>query len=167
MIFMNVWEKLKKKVEEIPDEKKIRSISIWHFVLVAFIVLWMVGAYVYLDKKTQMSIAAPPVIVLDEAAGITLTNFFQINSTNRQLSPAARNPTKPLFEIREKYFLGDVVVVKYFYVEAIVIGNSAVGDDYVILYKDHNHTLQKISLPRALLMAPADGFLNPVSMLVD
>lgn len=170
MIFMRVWENIKKKVESVSDEKKVRSISVWHFLLMAFIVVWMVGAYIYLDQKSDANVAAPPVVVLDTADGINLTNLFQSSPTNMQLVKRTSDPSKPskaMFELKPKYSLGDVVVVKYFYVEAIVVGTPAMGDEYIILYKDHNHTLQKISLPRMFLMAPAEGVLNPVSMLVD
>jgi len=153
----------KKQHPKTPDEKQIRSFEIWYFVLVGFIVIWMMGAYVYLDKKTDVTLSNPPVVVLDAVNGIDMTNFFQVKSNQTQLFPKT---ARPMFEIRDKYEVGEVVVVKYFYVEAVVLEKQA-GDSYVIMYKDHNHTLQKIAIPRTLLMCPAEGVLNPVSLLVD
>ena len=160
-----MWNLNRKSIQETPDEKKVRSSNFWYILLVAFIVLWMTGAYIYLDKKTDVTIGNPPVIVLDAVNGIDMTNFFRANPSQTQLYPTNNIP-RPMFEVRENYNLGDVVVVKYFYVEAVVLEKQA-GDSYVIMYKDHNHTLQKIAIPRTLLMYPADGVLNPVSLLVD
>jgi len=147
------------------DEKQVRSFEIWYLVLVAFIVVWIMGAYVYLDKKTDVTIGNPPVVVLDAVNGVNLTNFFQVNSNQTQLYP--KNPLPhPMFTIREQYEVGEIIVVKYFYVEAVVVEKQA-NDFYVVMYKDHNHVLQKLALPRAMLMYPAEGVLNPVSLLVD
>ena len=159
----------KPKTPRTPDEQAVHSFGIWHFMLIAFIVTWMLGAYIILEQKSEHIIDNPPVIVLDEAGQINMmSNMFTLG-TNRQLFPpvgAATNDS-PKFEVRQKYNYGDIVVVKYFYIEAIVIEKYSVGDKYIILYKDHNHQLQTISLPRTMLMAPAEGVLSPVSMLVD
>lgn len=164
-----MW-KFQRKVKELetPDEKKVRSIGVWHFVLMAFIVLWMVGAYIYLDKKSDVTVGSPPVIVLDSSGGVTLTNFFTAG-TNSQMLPALPTVgTKPSYEVKAKYSFGDVVVVKYFYVTGVIIDKSLpVGDSYTVLYKDHNHVLQKVVLPRTMLMTPTDGSFSPVSLLVD
>ena len=156
---------LKSDKPETDDEKKMRSINSWYFVLVVFIIIWVIGAYVYLDKKADMSLNHPPVVVLDSADGIMLSNMFKVSGTNMQLFPPTSK--QEMFEVREKYQFGDVVVVKFFYVEAVVLEKSATSDQYTVMYKDHNHALQKISLPRTMLMYPRDGVLNPVSLLVD
>ena len=72
--------------------------------------------------------------------------------------------------MKDEYRFGDVVVIKYFYVEAVVMDRDRVlplGDSYTILYKDRNHVLQKITLPKTMLMAPVEGVLSPASLLVD
>lgn len=158
---------LKRHISETPDEKKIRSINFWHFILILFIILWMGGAYIYLNKKVDVINHPPLVLIGDAASGIDMTNFFKANPTNTQLF-STNGTNRPLFYSKDEYQFGDIVVVKFFYVEAIVIEKSGpTSDDYDILYKDHDHVLQRISLPAKMLMVPADGMLNPVSLLVD
>lgn len=158
---------LKFNSPETSDEKKIRSINFWHFVLVLFIVLWMGGAYIYLDKKTEIANRLPLVLIGDAASGVNMTNFFQVNPTNSSLFPTNYIFKQP-FRMKTEHRFGDVVVVKFFYVEAVVLEKSSPTSDYYdIVYKDHNHVLQKISLPAEMLMVPVDGMLNPVSLLVD
>lgn len=149
------------------DEKRIRNINFWHFILFAFIVVWVGGAYLYLDNKTEIISNHPSLIVIGEPSSINLTNFFQFNSSNPP-SHLLNSLVKQPFITKPEYHPGDIVVVKFFYVEAIVIEKSSPArDDYEIMYKDHNHVLQKISLPKEMLMYPSEGVLNPVSLLVD
>lgn len=167
---MNLFNKAPKCCN---DEQKVRSINFWHFILISFIILWVAGAYIYLEKKTDVSLTRPPVILLDSGNALDMTNFFSVSATNttlfqKQLGGTNTPQLNDMFQVREKYFFGDVIVVKYFYVEALILGKtSSTSDEYDILYKDHNHVLQKISLPREMLMAPASGLLNPMSLLVD
>ena len=169
MIFIDMW-KLQDKDSKTLDEKKVKNIGVWHFILVAFIVIWMAGAYVFLEQKTRTIVANPPVVVLDSTAGIDFSNFAQIgtNASRIYLSKDNEQRNRPDFEVKERYEIGEIIVVKYFYVEAVIVDKTLpIGNAYTILYKDHNHVLQKITLPREMLMAPAEGVLNPVSLLVD
>lgn len=164
-----MW-KPKDKKPTTPDEKKVRSFGIWQFLLVTFIVLWMVGAYVFLEQKTRSNSTTIPVVVLDNVNGVDFSNFTKIGSNTSTIYFTKKNElnNRPDFECKDNYSMGDIVVVKYFYVEAVVIDKSLPsGNAYTILYKDHNHVLQKIILPKEMLMAPAEGVLNPVSLLVD
>lgn len=160
----NTKECSSRSVEEY--EKKVKSINIWHFLLITFIVLWMAGAYIYLNKKTNLSISNAPVLLIDGGG----TNFFRVSDTNTPIfsTNISTNPfpPPPIFEVKPKYEVGDVVIVKFFYVKAVVVGKDT-SDYYEILYKDQERTLHKITLPRVFLMSPAPGVLNPVSLLVD
>lgn len=156
---------LKQNEKATQDGKKVERSTFWYVLLIISIILWMAGSYFYLDYKANVILSNPPVVILDATSGVNMTNFFRVNPSQTQLYPTNSAP-RPMFEIRENYNIGDVVVVKYFYVEAVVLEKQT-GDSYVIMYKDHNHTLQKIAIPRSLLMYPADGVLNPVSLLVD
>jgi len=146
MIFISMWKKDQSKEKfTTEDERKVKNINVWSFFLLLFVVVWMAGSYIYLNRRADVSI--PPVIILDEAQKIGLTNSH--------FPP--KNPTaaKSSFEIRETYNVGDTVIVSYFYVEGIVVKKSALGDEYTIMYENHNHTLELITLPRTFLMAPS------------
>ena len=151
-----------------PDERKLRSVNFWYVLLLSFIIVWMCGAYLYLYTKTENS-ASPPIVLI-EGGGVDLNSISNLFSVNAP--PVSTNDlkgAKPLFVTKEDYSIGEVVIVKYFYVEAVVIDKSIPnGSAYTLLYKDHNHTLRTIKLSKTLIMAPADtGSLNPVSLLVD
>jgi hypothetical protein len=144
-----------------PSKDQPPRSSVGHYLLIAFIVVWVVGAYFFLDNSP---VAIPnPVPILDASGGLDLTNLFGLLSTNELIIPKP-----PAFEVRDKYVFGDIVVVKFFYIHAVVLEKSSFGSDsYTILYKDRNHVLQKVVLSRDLLMAPANGTVNPISLLVD
>lgn len=166
-----MWRFVKKRNNESEDERRVRTINVWHFVLIVFIVIWMAGAYLYLNKKTELSLVTPPVLLVNGSnSNLDLTNFFGLAATNNPLIPSIKPLTNstasPMFETKPRYDAGDVVVVKYFYVQAVIV--EKVGQDsYAILYKDHNHVLQKIVLPKAFLLSLSAGTLNPFSLLID
>lgn len=151
--------------QETSDEKRVKNGNFWYVILIAFIVLWMFGAYYYLHTKNQLN-TNPPVVVLDSTSGIDIGGFFRTNPISSKLSLTNSSLVQPMYGVRSHYDVGDIIIVKYFYVEAVVLGKNA-GDSYVVLYKDHNHTLQRVSLPRIMLLSPVDGVLNPASLLVD
>lgn len=153
-----------KKVKvETPDEKRIRNFNFWNAILIIFIVIWLAGAFVYLDKKTDIKNPNPPIVVLDSADGLVLSNMFSLGEKTNQVFPDVTSK----FELREKYDVGDIIVVKFFYVEGVIMEKNTTSDSYTIIYKDHNHVLQLITLPRQFLLYPKAGVLNPVSLLVD
>lgn len=162
MIFIIMWkEEVNKKAPESSDEKKVRSVNFWYIVLVVFIVVWMGGSFLYLNHKTHDLANNPPVTIIDAAGGIDLSNLSKIG-TNQIPGKSS------LFTVKETYTFGDTVIIKYFYVKAVVLDKAAaLGDSYNLIYKDHNHVLQKITLPREMLLAPMEGTLPPSSLLVD
>jgi hypothetical protein len=156
-----MWQEVNKKSPESSDEKKIRHVNFWYVVLVVFIVVWMGGSFLYLNHQTHDLANNPPVAILDAAGGIDLS-ILSKTGTNQHAGKI------PLFTVKETYEFGDTIIIKYFYVKAVVLGKSAtLGDSYEVIYKDHNHVLQKIILPRMMLLAPEEGTLPPSSLLVD
>lgn len=160
-----MWNLFKPTNSVFDDEKRVQSINFCYLILVAFVVIWMVGAYFYLKQKTELSIDNPPVVVLD-AAGLTISNLFN-TSTNSVFW--AKDPkkflTSPMLEVKNKYSFGDVVIIKFFYVKAVVLTKEP-EDSYTVLYRNHNKDLQKITLPRLMLMSPGD-YVSPFSLPMD
>jgi hypothetical protein len=158
-------------MDVVSEEKKLKSINLWYILLLSFILIWVAGAYIFLYKKTDAAYLNPPPIVLVEGLeGVsqkTFTNIFQINQTNTS-NIISDVTTKPLFETKDHYELGDVIVVRYFYIKGVVIDRSYPGGDtYTVLYKDHGHTLRTIKLPKEFLMTPTGGDLNAIFLLGD
>lgn len=168
-----MWNLLRyKRREDTSEEKKLRSINFWYVLLLSFIILWVAGAYVYLYKKTDDALlTSPPIVLVEGLGGISpdeFTNFFTMNSSNMNSLLPELSSKPPLFEAKEVYEIGEIVVVRYFYVEAVIIDRSYPGgNSYTILYKDHDHALRTINLPKNLLMSPKNGVLNPFSLLID
>ena len=166
-IFMANITDLLKAPEPLPEEKTPKFFRLGPILLVVFIVVWMVGSNLYLNHQVS-SVKPQPIVVLDSAGGINLfSNLFRIGNTNFQFKTASKISV-PRYEIKDKYSYGDVVVIKYFYIEAVVLDKTQPsGDVYTVLYKNHNHDLQKIALPRTMLMMPSDGIVNPAALLVE
>lgn len=159
------------------DKTEIKTLNRWLIALAVIIILWAAGIIMYVDKRTSPSNHPLPIIMVDVDTGKVIdpayTNLFN-NSIASKVSKNANmsdikspaNSTKPLFEQKEFYNIKDFVVVNYFYVKGIVVERS--GDDYTIMYKDHNHVLQKLTLSKELLLSPtSQNSLSPVSLLVD
>lgn len=158
------------------EEKRVRRLNRWMIILVSFMVLYSILMLVIIDQKTEraMQLQSHPVVMIDpNTMSITSTAYTNLihpvalhNTTNIPPVPIT-NSAKPMYEQRDKYEIGDFVVINYFYVEGIIIEKLS-GDVYKILYKDHNHTLQKIELHKQFLLYPTSyNVVNPVSLLVD
>ena len=155
-----MWSELQKKLNtETPDEKKVRHFNYWYLLLIGFIVVWMVGSFIYLNPKTYDVTSNSPVTILDAAGGINLSALTQTET----------NYTKATLQcvVRDHYVFGDIVIIKFFQIRAVVLDKAATSSDsYNIIYKDHVHTLQRITLPRAMLLSPANG-APPISLWDD
>lgn len=85
------------------------------------------------------------------------TNFLVpsefATSTNLLFHTNGMYPT--LFEKKKSYKIGDLVVIDYFLIQGIVAEKN--DNHYVILYKDKNRQLQKISLGIDFLLGPASN----------
>lgn len=167
--------------QETNADIKIKSLNRWLAILVIFMVLYSAAMLVLIDNKTERAIQmAHPVVIIDPAT-------MQINSTayTNLIHPIAMrtNPAvvdiatnaiaekaeapKPMFEQKENYEVGDFVVVNFFYVETIIV-EKLPKDYYRLMYKDHNHSLQVLTLHKQFLLAPTSyNVVSPVSLLVD
>lgn len=163
-----MWKFMREPKTCSPAEKKTRTFGAWHFILIVFVVTWMISAYVFLkDGVDDVIHDVSPAIVLDEHGKINLfPNLFEPRMRTNKIQ-VDTNSTMPSIVVKPDYHYGDIVIIKYFYVGGVVLSKSAVGDDYTVMYKDHNHVLQKISLPRTMLLSPTNGALNPISLMVD
>ena len=142
------------------------------FILVySFVMIGMV------DHKAETYIKDTPSIILIDPDNTTaalipsgMSNIihpmFSVREVSTNASPVPKTETSPAFKMKESYQRGDLVIVNYFYVEAIVV-EKLVGDKYLVMYKDHNHVLQQTCLHRDFLLSPAPGTVSPVSLLVD
>lgn len=159
------------------DKTEIKTLNRWLIALAVIIILWAAGIIMYVEKRTSPSNHPLPIIMVDADTGRVIdpayTNLFN-NSVLNDISKtvnmsdikAPSNATKPLFEQKDHYNIKDFVVINYFYVEGIVVNRS--GNEYTVMYKDHNHVLQKIDISVEFLLSPtSQNSVSPVSLLID
>lgn len=159
------------------DISELRDLNRWLIALSAIVIIWAAGIIMYMDKRTSPSNHPLPIIMIDADTGKIIdpayTNLFPDNvigtmpkNVNMSEIKDSDNATKPLFEKKDSYNIKDFVIINYFYVEGLIIDKS--GDNYTVLYKDHNHVLQKIIISKEFLLVPTSkNSVSPVSLLVD
>jgi hypothetical protein len=159
------------------DKTELIILNRWLIVLSVIIIIWAAGIIMYVDKKTSISNHPLPIIMIDVDTGKIIdpayTNLFHdsvigmVSKTfNISEVECSTNISKPMFEQKDNYNIGDFVIINYFYVEGIVSEKS--GNEYTVIYKDHNHVLQKIKLSKEFLLSPTSrNSISPVSLLVD
>lgn len=167
---------------ELPEFKEKSEIKILNRCLIlitVIIILWAAGIIMYVDKKTDPTISSHPlsIIMIDtntwKIVDPRYTNFFpetMIGSISKNTNALSiKRPTniiKPMFENREVYNVKDFVIINYFYVEGIIIEKA--GDNYTVMYKDHNHVLQCITISKDFLLSPTSrNSISPFSLLID
>lgn len=149
------------------DKADLKSLNRWLGILVVFIILWGIGMFFYVEKKTEQVANRPiPVVMLDPASGkitsIAYTNLVPSSFT----APAKTNDVSihPSFEQKKSYENMDFVVINYFFVAGLVVEKN--GNNYTVMYKDHNHVLQKTIVPVEMLLSPTSyNGVNPLSLL--
>lgn len=151
---------------------KENNLNKWLAGLVGAIIVWTIGVLFYIDNKIEPK--SPPIntiILVDKETGKIInpayTNLFLpqfVKSSNTNKSTQNSINRKPAFEHKDTYSVEEFVIINYFYVEGIVVEKS--GDLYTVMYKDHNHTLQKVTVTKELLLSPT-SYISPVSLLVD
>lgn len=172
-------------------EKSIKNLNRWLAILVSFVVFYSAAMLAIIDRKSDiaMQIQTQPVLMIDPMTmGINSTVYSNLihpsflRSTNvlsnvvtsvkpptDQNASAALSTTAPksMFEQKDSYEIGDFVVVNFFYVEAVITAKLE-KNHYRVIYKDHNHVLQEISLHKQFLLSPTSyNVISPVSLLVD
>lgn len=133
--------------KEYSDQKNIKYSRILYALVITFVITWMGGVYLYLkDRFDPPHLHDVPVI---ERGDYAFGEFY-----TKEYWDSNPPPVKPSdYTILEKYNIGDIVTIRYFFIEGVVMDKSIpTGDNYSVLYRDKNHTLQKIILPRRMLM---------------
>lgn len=101
--------------------------------------------------------------MVDAATG-KITNSAYSNLFPPQFVSTNSAGAAPIYEQKGSYDVKDLVIVNYFFVEGIVVDKQ--GNNYTVMYKDHNRVLQKITVPKEFLLSPtADVKLNPAVLL--
>lgn len=164
--------------ENIITENSVKKLNRWLIALVIFMILYSAVMLVIIDQKTEKALQLHPVVMIDPSTmGISSaaytnlihpTSLRHLTTTNAPVpEPVVSPESKPMFEQRESYEVGDFVIVNFFYVETIVTEKLR-GNYYRLMYKDHEHVLQTIVLHRQFLLAPTSyKVVSPVSLLVD
>jgi hypothetical protein len=144
------------------DTDQLKQLNRWLFLLVIFIVVWALGMVFYVQKRTEPQVTpVVPLVSVDATTG-KITNNAAVNLFPPTIAKGA--PKKSAYEQRESYQVIDFVIINYFFVEGLVLEKK--GDEYTVLYKNEAGTLEKITVPKELLIAPASGtVVNPASLM--
>ena len=136
------------KSKEGGDEKNIRYSRILYMLVIAFVISWMSGVYFYLKDRFDIP-HIKDVAVSDNGTNYTIGEFYSFDEW--RTNPPYLTSTD--YTILEKYNIGDIVMIRYFFIEGVIMDRSIpTGDNYSVLYKDKNYALHKITLPRKMLM---------------
>jgi len=144
--------------------KKLNRLAIG---LIIFIMIWTVSIFLYIDKKTEEK-PPIPILMIDPSSGkitnMVYSNFFPTNLAS-QLQPSKTNEiVKPLYEQKDTYDTMEFVIINYFFIGGMVVDKS--GNNYTIMYRDYNRVLQKVIVPREMLLTPTSSAgVNPASLL--
>lgn len=129
-----------------PKEKtEMRKLNRGLIVVVVFLILWITYLVIYVDKRTETFNNSTPIVMIDADTGkiIEFTNIVnQIDNFNG-ISPLGK---------QSSYNISDLVIVNFFNIRGVVTGKD--GNEYVVVYKDTNNVLRKITLPVELLLSP-------------
>lgn len=166
--------------------EEVKKLNTWLTILVGFCSIYVMVVLTMIASRQSelLEIKKAPTINVDP---ITL-NVPNTNIIHPQLIYYATNgasnvqkfiqktedtngtavlPWRPMFQRKANYEVGDYVIVSYFQIPGIVVGKET-GDKYTVMYRDHNRTLQKISLPADFLIVPTSNYaINPLSLLID
>jgi hypothetical protein len=143
------------------DSHQLKNLNRWLAGLVVFIIIWTVGVLAVVKKKDEPQ-PHTPVVTVNESSG-KVTNPTYVNLFPKGIA-APVIPKNPAYQRKEVYQAMDLVIINYFFVEAIVIERN--GENYTVMYKDENRVLQKVIVPRELLMSPSPGtVVNPASLI--
>lgn len=148
---------------DINDKSEIKSLNKKLIALAIIIVIWAVSVIMYVDKKASSFNDSSPIVLVDVDTGKVIgpiyTNTFNTPISEEVLKNVdmsgirtPNNETKLLFEKKESYNIKEFVVISYFYIGGIITDKN--GNDYTVMYKDHNHTLQKITITKDFLLSP-------------
>ena len=143
------------------DSHQLKNLNRWLTGLVVFIIIWTIGVLLVIKKKDE-SAPYTPVVMVDSASG-KITNSTYVNLFPKGIA-APVIPKNSAYQRKEVYQVMDYVIINYFFVEGLVVERN--GENYTVMYKDENQVLQKVIVPRELLMSPSPGtVVNPASLI--
>jgi len=156
----------------IPDTIELKKLNKWLLALVVFIVVWSVGLLLYVDQRVDHVRSTTPAIITVDTHSGKISNPAHMNlfppamQTKQTKELTNGNLSKPVYEQKQTYEVMDFVVINYFFINGLIAEKS--GDEYVVLYKDHNHVLQKVTVPRTLLLSPTSYYgVSPAALIGD
>ena len=141
----------------IKDTSELKTLNRWLVVLFVIVILWAAFTIMYVDKRTSSLNKTYPIVMVD-TNGQTVNKLYTniLISINIPITPQTNvNITNtnyltfPDVNLSRKINVMDIVTIPYFNTTAIVV--EKIKDGYVLLYKDKNDVLQKITLSRAFL----------------
>ena len=158
-------------MDDIHDKTKLKRLNVWLGILVVSIILWTIGIFVYMEKRITSVIAKTiPLVLVNTSTGkidsTLYSNMFPANMVSSNTNVLTNTIASHIFKERTEFDQYEMVIIKYFYIPALVMEKS--NNKYILIYKDHNHILQPITLPIEMLLSPSSSdFVNPISLLVD
>jgi uncharacterized protein YpmB len=95
---------------------------------------------------------------------VWISGVFIYNSKDKRPSVNSTNEiAKPMLEQKDSYKKMDFVIINYFFVTGLVVDRQ--GNNYTIIYKDRNRVLQKVIVPKELLLSPTSEFGEKSALL--
>jgi hypothetical protein len=178
-IFINMSHEVSKEKAEV---KRLNHILIG-FVTFSVIYVMIILTQIAYKQEQILDTKQSPVIAVDP---ITLQTV-NTNIIHPQLHAYASNgaatvrellkdtpetngtavlPYRPMFTKKNTFEVGDYVIINYFHVQGIVLETQ--GELIVVMYRDHNRTLQTAKVPKNFLLVPTSNYaINPLSLLID
>jgi hypothetical protein len=157
-------------------QRQIKTLNTWMLVLIACIAVYSIGILVLIDKKASEYIKSSQVYVLDPTTmriSSQYSNIFHSISTeleqelNEDSIVSTNNISPPMFIRKDKHEVGDFVIIRFFYIQAVISEVNG-GGMYTLMYKDHNRVMRNITLDNQFILSPVSPYsVNPMSFLSD
>lgn len=149
------------------DTAQLKNLNRWLIGLIAFIIIWSVAIIFYVDKKTEERLPVP-ILMFDPSSGkitnMAYSNLFPTNFIANPEPSKTNEIVKPLFEQKDRYEEMEFVIINYFFISGMVVERS--GNNYTVMYRDYNRVLQKIIVPKEMLLSPTSSAgVNPTALL--
>lgn len=149
------------------ESKEVKNLNRWLIALVIFVTIWSLGIFVYVGQKVEVPATEESISALvvggytGKIVSTSYTNLFALTQTNKNGTVSTNEIAH--YEHRDVYKKLDFVIIDHFFIEGIVVDKS--GDNYTVLYKDRNRSLQRIIVPKTLLLIPAPStWVNPYEL---
>lgn len=153
---------------KLDSENQLKRLNIFLYSLCTFLLIYCVTMFYTLQIKTdniknvqttlQTIVMYPKNHQIGGLDTITNTTLVTTNIT----TPATVVPyNEKTFVNQKEYLRGDVVLLKYFNIYAVVQDKASVDEYYNIMYRDNNHRLEVFSVPVSFLLKPSANVMTP------